>query len=105
MAEHDGAAEETESVDAPVLFDEESEALDVEIDAEEAPASTDFTDSQPKRSLHEWFSGTRGLVAASFVAIVALVGAGVWLGFRLHQDDHLRAQRGLYVQVARQTAI
>ncbi len=37
--------------------------------------------------------------------IVALLGLGGWLGFRLHQDDQVRAQRNLYVQVARQTAI
>jgi Mce-associated membrane protein len=102
MAEHDGAAEETESVDVPVLFGEESDALDVDADADEAP---DSTDSPPKRSLHGWFSGTRGVVAASLVAILALIGAGVWLGFRLHQDDQVRAQRSLYVQVARQTAL
>jgi Mce-associated membrane protein len=44
-------------------------------------------------------------VAAGLAAIVALVGAGVWLGFRLHQDNQAQAQRNLYVQVARQTAI
>ena len=44
-------------------------------------------------------------MTASVVAIVALLGVGGWLGFRLHQDDQVRAQRSLYVQVARQTAI
>ncbi len=105
MAEHDGAAEETESVDTPVLFDDEAEALDIDADAEEASEASDSTDARPKRSLHKWFSGTRGLVTASVVAIVALLGVGGWLGFRLHQDDQVRAQRSLYVQVARQTAI
>jgi Mce-associated membrane protein len=100
MAEHAGSAEKTESVDEPVLLDEESDAVD--IDGEDV---ADAGDSRPKRSLHEWFSGRRGLVLASLAAVAALIGAGAWLGFRLHQDDQVRAQRSLYVQVARQTAI
>jgi Mce-associated membrane protein len=36
---------------------------------------------------------------------VALAGLGGWLGFRVHQDNQVQAQRNLYVQVARQTAI
>ena len=36
---------------------------------------------------------------------MALLGLGGWLGFRVHQDNHVQAQRNLYLQVARQTAI
>jgi Mce-associated membrane protein len=100
MAEHAGSAEKTDSVDEPVLLDEESEAVDIDGDD-----VADAGESRPKSSLHEWFSGRRGLVVASLAAVVALIGAGSWLGFRLHQDDQVRAQRSLYVQVARQTAI
>ena len=36
---------------------------------------------------------------------MALAGLGGWLGYRVHQDHQVQAQRNLYVQVARQTAI
>ena len=49
--------------------------------------------------------GHRGLIAASVAAIVALVGWAGWLGYRVHEDHQQQAQRNLYVQVARQTAI
>jgi Mce-associated membrane protein len=97
MAEHAGAAEEAESVDAPELLDDEAEAIDID--------DGDSTASRAKRPLHEWVTGTRSVVAASVAAIVALLGAGGWLGYRLHDDRDTQAQHNLYVQVARQTAI
>ncbi len=115
MAEHDGAAEETESVDAPELVDEDSADAE-DIDAEEA----DVEDSEADETEHEadgaaepgtrnrvksWFSSIPGPIAVSVAIIVALVGLGGWLGFRVHQDHQMQAQRNLYVQAARQTAI
>ncbi|BBX45361.1 hypothetical protein GCM10009641_20480 [Mycobacterium cookii] len=44
-------------------------------------------------------------VAVGVAIILALVGLGGWLGYRVHQDRQVQAQRSLYVQVARQTAI
>jgi Mce-associated membrane protein len=107
MAEHDGAAEETESVEAPALDDAE------DIDAEEVDESDDdfetdepqADDSTPKRSVAEWFSGRRALVAVGAAVVVALAGIAGWLGYRVHEDRQTQAQRSLYVQVARQTAI
>ncbi|MGA8546955.1 MAG: mammalian cell entry protein [Mycobacterium sp.] len=51
------------------------------------------------------FSDTRALIAAGLVVIAALAGVGGWLGYRVYQDREAQAQRNLYVQVARQTAV
>jgi Mce-associated membrane protein len=120
MAEHDGAAEETESVDARELVDEDSadaEDIDAEdIDAEETDAEDPEADepepeaeraAEPgtRNRVQTWLSTIPGPIAVSVAIIVALVGLGGWLGFRVHQDHQVQAQRNLYVQVARQTAI
>jgi Mce-associated membrane protein len=118
MAEHDGAAEKAESVDAAELVDAESaadelnaediDAEDIEdIDGQDAAAddTEDVADQDTEKPARQWFSGTRGLIAAGVAAIVALVGLGGWLVYRVHEDNHVQAQRNLYVQVARQTAI
>ncbi|MGO8965117.1 hypothetical protein [Mycobacterium sp.] len=113
MAEHDGAAAQAESVDAESvdtaeLVDAEStaEELDIEdIDAEDAEDVDDIASRDTEKRARQWFSGTRGLIAASVAAIVALAGLGGWLGYRVHDDRQEQAQRNLYVQVARQTAI
>jgi Mce-associated membrane protein len=120
MAEHDSAAAQAESVtaesvDTADLFDAEStaEELDAEdIDAEDIDGQDaadadvdDIAGSDTEKPARQWFSGTRGLIAASVAAIVALVGLTGWLGYRVHQDRQVQAQRNLYVQVARQTAI
>ena len=55
--------------------------------------------------MQTWFSTIPGPIAVSVAIIVALVGLGGWLGFRVHQDHQVQVQRSLYVQVARQTAI
>jgi Mce-associated membrane protein len=114
MAEHDSAAAaqaesvDAESVDAAEPVDAEStaEELDAEdIDAEEAEDVDDIAGTDTEKPARQWFSGTRGLIAASVAAIVALVGLAGWLGYRVHEDRQAQAQRNLYVQVARQTAI
>jgi Mce-associated membrane protein len=124
MAEHGSAAEETESVAAPELVDEASaedidaEDIDAEdIDAEDVDAEeTDVEDSEAddaegaaevgtRKPVREWFSGVPKPIAVGLAIIVALLGLGGWLGFRVHQDNQVQAQRNLYVQVARQTAI
>src|SRR5277367_6400098 len=98
MAEHDGAAEETESVAAP-------EQVDVEdIDAEDIDAEGD-DGHDSKQGVPKWVSSIPSPSAVGVAIIVALLGLGGWLGFRVHQDDQVQAQRNLYVQVARQTAI
>jgi Mce-associated membrane protein len=114
MAEHDGAAEETESVVGAELVEEASaEDIDAEdFDAEE----TDVEDSEAddaeraaevgtRKPVRDWFSGVPKPIAVGLAIIVALSGLGGWLGFRIHQDNQVQAQRNLYVQVARQTAI
>ena len=58
-----------------------------------------------KRGVPNWVSRTPRPITVGVTVIVALLGVGGWLGFRLYQDDQVRAQRNLYVQVARQTAI
>ncbi|HEY2086856.1 MAG TPA: Mce protein [Mycobacterium sp.] len=92
MAEHDGAAEETESVAAP------------ELDAEDIDAEEDAGNDTKKR-VPKWVSSIPRPIAVGIAIIVALLGLGGWLGFRVHQDNQVQAQRNLYVQVARQTAI
>jgi Mce-associated membrane protein len=109
MAEHDGAAEETESV-AGAEFVEEASAED--IDAEDFDAEDSEVDDAEgaaevgkRKPVREWFSGVPKPIAVGLAIIVALFGLGGWLGFRVHQDNQVQAQRNLYVQVARQTAI
>jgi Mce-associated membrane protein len=58
-----------------------------------------------RKPVREWFSGVSRPIAVGLAIIVALFGLGGWLGFRVHQDNQVQAQRNLYVQVARQTAI
>jgi Mce-associated membrane protein len=112
MAEHDGAAEKAESVTAAEQVDVEStgedidaEDIDVEnIDAEDIDTDDDAGHDTKKR-VPKWVSGVPRPIAVGLAIIVALFGLGGWLGFRVHQDDQVQAQRNLYVQVARQTAI
>jgi Mce-associated membrane protein len=105
MAEHDGAAEEADSVAEPA--DVESTA--VEIDAEDfdsADADVEPADTTTRvRRVPGWLSRSPRPIAVGVATIVALLGVGGWLGFRLHQDHQVQDQRSLYVQVARQTAI
>jgi Mce-associated membrane protein len=107
MAEHDGAAEKAESLDAPEDIDAEdfdAEAVDAEaVDAEDAVA--DDADKVAKRRVPTWVSKAPTATIIGVAAIVALLGVGGWLGFRVHQDHQVQDQRNLYVQVARQTAI
>jgi Mce-associated membrane protein len=106
MAEHGSAAEETESVAAPELVDEASaediDAEDIDAEVDDAEGAAEVGTRKPVR---EWFSGVPKPIAVGLAIIVALLGLGGWLGFRVHQDNQVQAQRNLYVQVARQTAI
>jgi Mce-associated membrane protein len=102
MAEHDGAAETAESVDSTEVVDVESAAEDIDaedIDAEDAGAE------ETKKPARQWLSNIPKPIAVGVAIIVALAGLGGWLGYRVHQDHQVQAQRNLYVQVARQTAI
>ena len=116
MAEHDGAAEQAESinaesVDSTEVVDVESAAdeLDAEdaedIDAEDIDAEDIDADEGAKNPARQWFSSIPRPIAVGVAIILALVGLGGWLGYRVHQDHQVQAQRNLYVQVARQTAI
>jgi Mce-associated membrane protein len=122
MAEHDGAAENAESVDTAEPVDAESAADELnagelnaeDIDAEDIDAEDSEAD-QPeaevsaqlgtKNRVRVWFSSIPGPIAVGVAIILALVGLAGWLGYRVHQDHQVQAQRNLYVQVARQTAI
>jgi Mce-associated membrane protein len=101
MAEHDGATAQAESVDA-----ESVDAPEL-VDAEDAAdvAEQDAAEQDTKEPPRQWFSSISKPIAVGVAIIVALVGLAGWLGYRLHQDHQVQAQRNLYVQVARQTAI
>ena len=104
MAGHDGP-EEAESVDAE--FADAAERVDVDSAARHDADDIDEAEANPgitKRVRARVF-GVPSLVAVGVVTIVALLGLGGWLGYRVYQDRQLQAQRSLYVQVARQTAI
>src|SRR5271155_2920884 len=105
MAEHDGAAEETESVAAPELVDETSaEDIDAEdfdaedfdaedfdaedIDAEDIDAEDD-AGNDTKTRVPKWVSSIPRPIAVGLAIIVALSGLGGWLGFRVHQDNQV----------------
>jgi Mce-associated membrane protein len=107
MAEHDGAAEKAEPVTATEQVDVESTAED--IDAEDIDAvdidAEDEAGHDTKKRVPKWVSNLPSPIAVGVAIIVALLGLGGWLGFRVHQDNQVQAQRNLYVQVARQTAI
>jgi Mce-associated membrane protein len=112
MAEHDSAAEQAESVDSTEVADVESAAdeLDAEdIDAEDIDAedidAEDADAEDTKKPARQWLSNIPKPIAVGVAIIVALLGLGGWLGYRVHQDHQVQAQRNLYVQVARQTAI
>ena len=102
MAEHDGAAAQAESVDAESVT--ATEQVDVESTAEDIDAEDDAGHGTKKR-VPKWVSSIPSPIAVGVAIIVALLGLGGWLGFRVHQDDQVQAQRNLFVQVARQTAI
>ena len=112
MAEHDGAAEKAESIAAAEQFDVESTVQDIDaedIDAEDFGAegidAEDDAGNDRKMRVPKWVSNIPGPIAVGVAVILALLGVGGWLGFRIHQDNQVQAQRNLYVQVARQTAI
>jgi Mce-associated membrane protein len=118
MAEHDGAAEEPDPLnnsDVPELVEKDSADAE-DVDAEETdvedpeanepePEAEGAAEPGMRNRVQTWFSSIPGPIAVSLAIIVALVGLGGWLGFRVHQDHQEQAQRNLYVQVARQTAI
>jgi Mce-associated membrane protein len=118
MAEHGSAAAqaksiaaesvaETEQVDVDsTTEDVDAEDVDAEdFDAEDADDAEVDGDHVSQNRAPAWVSRIPKPIAVVVAIIVALLGVGGWLGFRLHQDDQVRAQRNLYVQVARQTAI
>jgi Mce-associated membrane protein len=93
MAEHADAAE---PIDEAVPADE---ATDDQIAADYDAAES------AKTHARLGFSDTRLLITVGLVVIAALAGVGGWLGYRAYQDREAQAQRNLYVQVARQTAV
>jgi Mce-associated membrane protein len=103
MAKHDDAAQTAESVDTPADLDSTAE----EIDAEDFDAEAATADEAGPRTwrVPAWASRTPTPTAVAVGLIVALLGVGGWLGFRLYQDHQAQDQRSLYLSVARQTAI
>jgi Mce-associated membrane protein len=86
-----------EHADATEPVDEQSPAEDSALDYDGAQSAE--TPVQPK------LSDRRVLITVGFVVIAALTGVGAWLGYLVYQDRQAQAQRNLYVQVARQTAV
>jgi Mce-associated membrane protein len=105
MAEHDGAAAQAESVDATEVVDVESTAEEIDAEDIDAEDAEDAAGEAAKRPVRQWFTSTPTPIAVGVAIIAALAGVAGWLGYRVHQDHQLQAQRNLYVQVARQTAI
>jgi Mce-associated membrane protein len=101
MAEHDGAAEKAESVDADAV-DDDAAVEDFDANEPEAKAVRRFGTKNIARKV---FSRHLTPITVGIAIILALVGLGGWLGSRVHQDRQAQARRNLYVQVARQTAI
>jgi Mce-associated membrane protein len=93
MAEHSDAAEQ---------IDEQTpdEGTDVDQHDTDADLAENAEIPAPRR-----FSDTRALITVGFVIFAALAGVGGWLGYRVYQDREAQAQRNLYVEVARQTAV
>jgi Mce-associated membrane protein len=104
MAKHAGAAEKAEPVDESIDLDSTAEEIDTK-EADEAAGDGAENAEPRKRRVPDWLSRTPAPIAVGIGAVVALLGVGGWLGFRLHQDHQVQDQRSLYVQVARQTAI
>lgn len=50
-------------------------------------------------------SGVRLAVVFGLVSVLALSGAGSWLGWRAYQDHQAQAQRSLFLQTGRQAAL
>jgi Mce-associated membrane protein len=112
MAEHGSAAAQAESAAAESVAAESVdpvEDVDVESTTEDIDADdideAEAAQSDIKKRVPSWVSRVLRPITVGVAIIVALLGLGGWLGFRLHQDDQVRAQHNLYVQVARQTAI
>jgi Mce-associated membrane protein len=106
MAEHDDAAQKTESLDPDVdSTAEELDAQDFDAEAAVDDAAPEEKTTGRKVSVPQWLPRAPSAVTVGVCAIVALLGVGGWLGFRLHQDHQAQDQRSLYVQVAKQTAI
>lgn len=104
MAEHDGAAEQAEplidnDVDTDTDTDTDDTGDDVEADEEIDAAG------EPVAPAPRLWTKFASPAAVAVAVIVALLGVGGWLGFRLYTDHRYDDQRSLYVQVARQTAI
>jgi Mce-associated membrane protein len=77
--------------------------------AEHADATEPVDEKTPAESAktpaRRRLSDTGMLLTVGLVTIAALTVLGGWLGYRVHQDHAAQAQRNLYVQVARQTAV
>jgi Mce-associated membrane protein len=71
----------------------------------DAPEPIEFDADGAKTPARPRFSETRLLLTVGLIVVAALAGVGGWLGYRAHQDREAQAQRNLYVQVARQTAV
>src|ERR1700751_1848648 len=118
MAGHDGAAEEPDPLnnsDVPGLVEKDradagdGDAEETDVENRKAtgpePEAEGAAERGTRNRVQSWFSTIPGPIAVSLAIIVALVGLGGWLGFRVHQDHQEQAQRNLYVQVARQTEV
>jgi Mce-associated membrane protein len=88
MAEHSDAAEQIDEVEYETAVDL-AESVETLV---------------PRRVSRTRTLLTVGLVILALI-VVALAVVGGWLGYRVHQDRQAQAQRNLYVQVARQTAV
>jgi Mce-associated membrane protein len=100
MAEHADTAEQ--------VTDSTTDASDAEIN------DVDMGPKRPRRQWWwgrdrfpggQWYTDPRSAIAFGLVVVAALAGVAGWHGYRAYRGHETEAQRNLYVQVARQTAI
>ena len=90
-----------------VITDPELPLDDDSADAEDSPpeSAADDVDSPPAARTRKPMSAQRRATLFGLTVVVALAALAGWWGFRLHQSQHVQAQRSQYLQVARQGAL
>src|SRR5258708_40256742 len=104
----------SESTAANVEHRDQRDDVDEVVDFDETDdvEETGEDESQSKSRLARWrhrvvrrrLSRVGSALVASAVVVATLTGLAGWLGYRAYEEHEARAQRDLFVQVARQGA-